>query len=375
MFGPQGVVVLVFLVLAFAGLAWVLARRGPLALRVPAGALAFVVAAVFGMATVNRYYDYYESWGDLFGDLSGASDGVQALPPAAGRALATGGRRADRGMLADVALPGARSGIARDGLVYLPPQYFQPAYARARFPVLELLHGSPGQPSDWQTGLRVENAFRRVLHDHEARPAILVMPDINGAQAGRTGSQCLDQPGGPRDDTYLSADVPADVAARFRVRPGRSFGVAGFSEGGFCAADLALRHPGVFAAAGSMSGYFQPLPEHGTDLFRGNAAARLANDPLWLASRPARRLPAFWLMAGGADRGDVESARIFRSVLVAHGGRVPLVTIPHARHTFAAWKPAVPRLLAWITGRLPSVAPCPGARAPGHGAPVTCRGT
>jgi hypothetical protein len=35
----------------------------------------------------------------------------------------------------------------RHGLVYLPPEYFHRSFAATRFPVVELLHGSPGTPT------------------------------------------------------------------------------------------------------------------------------------------------------------------------------------------------------------------------------------
>jgi enterochelin esterase-like enzyme len=361
-FGPQSVVVLLALVAAFVGLAFGLARRGLLVLRIGSGALAFVIASVFGMALVNRFYDYYQSWGDIYNDLSGHQPGVAALPPLGGKSLQPSGNRAKVGLLVSTELVGARTGIDRDGLVYLPPEYFQTRYLHADFPVLELFHGSPGQPSDWQTGLHTTETFRKLLSKNKARPAILVMPNINGSMGGETGSQCLDQPGGQRNDTYLSQDVPADIATSFRAEPvGVHWGAAGFSEGGFCAANLALRHPGVFSLAGVMSGYYQPLPELGQDPFGGNAQARLANDPIWQITQaaPGVRLPAFWLMAGDADRSDVQDAKLFKSVLAAHGQTAPLITTPRAGHTFAAWTPALPKLLTWATARLgpPTIPP------------------
>jgi hypothetical protein len=353
-FGPQSILLLVLLVTGFAGLAYVLARPGMLTLRIGAGVLSFVVAAVFGTACVNRFYGYYQSWTDLFNDVAGQQPGVVALPPEGGRLLSAGSDRARNGLLVDTQLGGAQSAIIRNGLVYLPPQYFQPQFAKTTFPVLELLHGSPGHPSDWQTGLHLTETYQRLLTRHQARPALLVLPDINGSQGGRTGSQCLDLPKGPQDDTYLSKDVPSDIVQRFRADPiGPHWGVAGFSEGGFCAANLALRHPRTYGLAGSMSGYFQPLPERGADPFLGDAQLRLANDPLWLASRitPYEQVPGFWLMAGASDRGDVDSARTFQSVLNRHE-QTQLVMIARARHTFAAWNPALPKLLTWATDRL-----------------------
>jgi enterochelin esterase-like enzyme len=354
-FGPQSWLVLILLVAAFCGLAYLLACKSNIFLRVGAGALSFVVAAVFGMALVNKFYDYYQTWSDLYNDLTGNEPGVAALPPAGGKQLENKGNRDKTGLLVSTSLAGPKSGVTRTGLVYLPPEYFKPQFASARFPVVELFHGSPGQPSDWQTGLHTTETFKNLLAEKKAKPAVLVMPNINGNQGGATGSQCLDQPKGVQNDTYLSQDVPADVISQFRVEQvGAHWAVAGFSEGGFCAANLALRHPQVYSAAGVMSGYFQPLPEGGRDPFHGDAQARLANDPLWLASRTTSyaNLPAFWLMAGSSDRGDVEEAQLFRSVLVAHGQTPPFVKIPRARHTFAAWNPALPKMLGWITDRV-----------------------
>jgi dienelactone hydrolase len=354
-FGPQSAVVLLLLVAAFGGLAYGMARRGRLLLRLGSGVLAFAIASVFGMALVNRFYDYYQTWGDLYNDLAGHQPGLAALPPTGGRALAPGGERAKNGLLVSAPIGGSKSGISRDGLVYLPPEYFQPQFADVKFPVLELMHGSPGRPTDWQTGLHLTETYKDLLAKKKAKPAILVVPDINGTAGGATGSQCLDHPGGVQNDTYLSQDVPADVIGKFRAQPvGAHWGVAGFSEGGFCAANLALRHPQVYAVSGVMSGYFQPLPERGVDPFHGDAQARLANDPMWLLSRTSvgGPIPSFWLMAGSSDRGDTMEAQLFKSVLLQHGENAPLVLIPRARHTFAAWNPALPKLLTWATERL-----------------------
>lgn len=359
MFGPQSTLVLLVLIVAFGGLAYLMSRRGMMALRLGSGALAFTVAAVFGMAVVNRFYDYYQTWGDLYNDMLGHPAGLAALPPSGGKKLPPTGENVKNGLLVNAPLGGPKTGLSRDGLVYLPPEYFQPQYATAKFPVLELLHGSPGKPTDWLTGLHVTETYRNLLANKKAKPAILVMPDINGTAGGGTGSQCLDHPGpgGVQNDTYLSQDVPADVIGKFRAEPvGPHWAVAGFSEGGFCAANLSLRHPQIYGAAAVMSGYFQPLPERGVDPFGGDAKARLANDPLWLLSRtpPGGRLPAFWLMAGSSDRGDTQEAKLFQSVLISHGQHTPLELVPRARHTFAAWNPALPKLLTWATDRVSS---------------------
>jgi S-formylglutathione hydrolase FrmB len=57
--------------------------------------------------------------------------------------------------------------------------------------------------------------------------------------------------------------------------------IAGLSAGGYGAADIGLRHPGVFGAIESWSGYFTPLRD---GPFKGADKAQLAaNDPSQLA--------------------------------------------------------------------------------------------
>src|SRR5256886_11378141 len=52
----------------------------------------------------------------------------------------------------------------------------------------------------------------------------------------------------------LAVDLPAQVARMLRVsRPGPAWAVAGYSEGGFCAANMALRYPHRYGFAGVRS--------------------------------------------------------------------------------------------------------------------------
>jgi len=77
-FEPQGAGFFLLLMVVFGGLlVWVaLARQ--LVFRVLAACLAFLPAMVFGVAAVNRYYDYYQTWGGMINDLT--SQGAGNLP-------------------------------------------------------------------------------------------------------------------------------------------------------------------------------------------------------------------------------------------------------------------------------------------------------
>jgi enterochelin esterase-like enzyme len=325
---------------------------------------------VFGVLAVNKYYGYYQTWGAMVTDLTHADASAATQVPevrlaADSRSSTLDGSRPHlelaqrQGYLVRTAVTGPRSGITRVVYIYLPPQYFQPAYRAYRFPVIELIHGQPGVPQDWVTVVGVTRVFDRLLARERAQPAVLVMPDANGGD--RISLQCLNQVGGPQDLTYLAADLPARVAHMLRVAwPGPAWAVAGYSEGGFCAANMALRYPHRYGFAGVLSGYFAPLDNQlaGTGRpvspFAGDDRLREENTPLdELPNLPAAApIPRFWLAAGAADGQDVFSAERFWRELRSRQPGAPLTLTPGSGHTMTTWRAQIPSMLTWMTPRL-----------------------
>jgi len=366
MLEPQSTVLFVLLIVIFGALMWrIIAGRGVL-LRVLAAGLAFVTAMLFGVLGVNRYYGYYQTWNALLADLThqspDAASGVPHVKLASGSQAGTlDGNHSDleqaqqQGYLLRLTVAGQRSHVTRTVYVYLPPQYFQPAYQAYRFPAIELIHGQPGGPQDWVTVVGVTYAFRHLLAERLARPAVLVMPDANGGN--QISLQCLNQAGGPQDLTYLAVDLPNQMARTLRVlRPGPAWGVAGYSEGGFCAANMALRYPHRYGLAGVLSGYFTPLDNQlaGSRLvspFGGSSRLREQNTPLEEIQRlPATAvIPRFWLAAGASDGQDVANAERFWLELRSRQPNVPLTLTPGSGHSMTTWRAEVPSLLTWMT--------------------------
>lgn len=370
--GPSGPLVVLALLAGYVLCAWGLSRAAHRPRQVLAATGALLSGVLLGVSAVNAYFDYYRSWGALWSDLSsdnGTGTAPVVLPPRPGPArppqpapsTATGtpgtaggsapgaaavvlSARPDPrpGRLVALSLPGAGAGLRhRQGLVWLPPQYGESAYRSVRFPVVVLLHGDPGLPSSWTHGLDVPRAMQAQTAAGSTAPVVVVMPDVRG----RPDQQCLDAPDAPALDDYLSRDLPADLTRDLRVTaPGATWAVAGLSEGGFCAAHLALRHPGVYGAAGVMDGYFRPLP--GTGAHR--AAADPADDPTaLLRALPAGApVPAFWVMAGTGNPPDYRAAVRF-ALLLRQREDLRLVTVVHGRHTTPAWRAALPDLLHW----------------------------
>ena len=90
MLEPQGTLFLILLLLAFGGLITWVALARQVVFRVIAACLAFIPAMVFGIFAVNKYYDYYQTWGALYSDLSGQTTSIPHLT-AAGLGKGTAG--------------------------------------------------------------------------------------------------------------------------------------------------------------------------------------------------------------------------------------------------------------------------------------------
>jgi enterochelin esterase-like enzyme len=344
--------------------------------RVLAACLAFVPAMLFGIAAVNKYYDYYQTWGAVASDFT--NQGVQTLPnvPAfAGGSskqfdgalglLVNRGEAAQTGYLFQTTVTGKLSHIKRTVYVYLPPQYFQKAYAHYKFPAIELLHGSPGAPNDWINVMNVIPTFTDLIASHQADPAVLVVPDSDGGP--RYSLQCLNAVNGIQDGTFVAEDVPNYIASHVRVQePGKAWGISGYSEGGFCSANIALQNPTRYGFAGVLSGYFAPSLNqapidnkpgnfpHRIDPFEGNRALRLKNTPQKYiqALSAGTHIPEFWLAAGHLDSPDVVAAENFRQLLLLRQPVIPLDIVANGSHDATVWRSAVRPMLIWMTPQL-----------------------
>jgi putative tributyrin esterase len=128
--------------------------------------------------------------------------------------------------------------------VILPADYKRGSSKAKRYPVLYLLHGLGGSAADWVSE-------RAHLADYAASyPFIVVVPE--GKDAWYTDSATAPN---EKFESYFIEELIPDVDRRFRTiaaREGRA--VAGLSMGGYGSLKFALKHPELFAFAGSMSG-------------------------------------------------------------------------------------------------------------------------
>ena len=344
MLGPDSRLLTALLIIVSAALLAAVIRFRLLPVKILCGALSILVAMVGGIAAVNYYYGYYTSWGELWADFHGGNGDLGTI------AAATSTSAVESGRISWVNLPGKLSGYDRRALVYLPPQYGQPQYARVAFPVVELFHGTPGSPLAWDTVLHIDQVANTLIAKHEIGPMILVMPSINGA--GHDDQDCVNGPA-VYDDTYLTKDVRADMFAHYRVsHDPYEWGMGGYSSGGYCAANLALRHRGSFGAAAIIEGYFRAADGPAAKALNYSQPLEVANSPLFLAERLTANtspLPAFWIAAGVHDS-DYKPAGMFAAAM-DRIERVPMFRL-NANDSANAWSAALPTALTWMWQQL-----------------------
>lgn len=128
-------------------------------------------------------------------------------------------------------------------------------YSNAKnYPVVYLLHGYSGTYAGWAKA-------KAVLESADTYDQIIVCAD------GGYGSWYWDSPVDPsfKYETYISHELVAWVDKKYSTIQGpKGRAIAGLSMGGHGALYLAIKHPDVFGATGSMSGGvdIRPFPNN-----------------------------------------------------------------------------------------------------------------
>jgi S-formylglutathione hydrolase FrmB len=242
----------------------------------------------------------------------------------------------------------------RDAYVWVPPGWF--ALSQPKLPVIVMLHGTPGEPSDWTRAGFADSTARAFAEQNNGMAPILVVPDVNGSFADDT--ECVNGSRFGDVETYLTQDVPRFTQQQFNpsTSPG-SMAVAGLSEGGTCAVMLALTNPKELPTLASYSGYASPTyqgdnaQQTTTDLFGGSQANYQAHDPTYLLVHQRFDGVAGWFESDLQDGDLVQAAQTLVS-LATHAGVDTCLAEPPGTHSFGFWQAAFQHSLPWLSWRL-----------------------
>ena len=251
------------------------------------------------------------------------------------------------GKLASLTIPDPVAKVTHQTLVWTPPEYRQARYAHTKFPVLMFLPGQPSTPSVVFQHYNFGSIAGRAIASGQVHPFVAVFPPLMTNPPRDT--ECTNVPGGPQALTWLTHSVPQALVKQYRVvAPGPQWSVMGWSTGGFCAAKLALGHPGLFGAAASFGGYFEPLTDSTTgNLFHGNVALKQANSPLALYRRYGMRGERLLIIAGRQDSGSWSTAApMIQATRGAKG--VSYIAFPVGGHNYRNYRAYLAPALMWI---------------------------
>jgi S-formylglutathione hydrolase FrmB len=201
--------------------------------------------------------------------------------------------------------------------------------------VLYLLHGFPGRPLAFLTTVQMGIVDDALTAKHRAQPLILVMPFgststftdeewVNGAVPGNHWG------------TFVSRDLVRFVGAHFRtIASAKGRAIAGLSEGGYGAIDIALHHPREFSVVQSWSRYMRP--DKLRSIFGSELRLVPANDPRLLLPQFAPQLRRSGRTGSTRlDRPPAEPERRLRAssrLHIAHRYR-----LVYGGHNWAIWR-------------------------------------
>jgi putative tributyrin esterase len=171
-----------------------------------------------------------------------------------------------------------------------------------RFPVLYLLHGLYGDYLNWDTRTGLQNYAQNLR-------LLIVMPDAGDSWYTNSATVRAD-----KFEDYVAKDLISEIDDKFpTIRNRDARAIAGLSMGGYGAIKLALKYPGLFVFAGSLSGalnagqnLYAQRPEFRAKLLEvfgpEGSTARADNNVFLLVSAPRQtRDPYFYLACGTSD--------------------------------------------------------------------------
>lgn len=241
-------------------------------------------------------------------------------------------------------LDGKISGVKGDVMVWLPPQYDDPAYKDKKFPVVELIPGIPGTGKSWFQGLKAHEVLEPLMKQGKVQPFVLVSP--RAMLLGNADTGCANIPGKVNADSWFSVDVRKMVTDNFRVTDeARSWGVAGYSAGAYCAAKLAVLHPDRYSAAVSLSGYNDPGQEPSSLVAQDPELRRTHNLKALLQAAPTPPPVALW-MSGAEQDGylsGMDLKALAKSPTTVHAEKVT------GGHNLESWSKQLPQTFDWLS--------------------------
>jgi len=261
-----------------------------------------------------------------------------------------------RGSVSTMAFPAPWTGGSATQLriaIYLPPGY---ASSTHRDPVIYEAPFDLG--SGWSKSVAITSILDELIDAGRMPPTIAVfIPEKGGPFAD---AECANSADGREwMDRFIVSTVVPWVDREFRTIPSPAArAVMGFSQGGFCAAELALRHPDLFANAIAFSGYYQAGIRTGQTaeaavVYGSDPAARTSSSPDILVGRlPSGVAHTLFFELNAKPSEPFYGSQYVEFSSLLHAAGVPVALFPSASgHAWDTVRDESPIVLATLAER------------------------
>jgi S-formylglutathione hydrolase FrmB len=324
-----------------------------------------VFALASTLITINRNGQFYASWGDLFGSknqLEKIAVAPDLLAQISGKDIKQARKTAGGSLIFREVIKGEQSKISDVVYVVLPPKIAMQMEANPASPsvgsdyqVVELFPGYPGVPQTWIGSMAGITTLENLENSGAVQNTIAIIPAINVSPGVDT--ECLNFAGGAQVENWLTHDMRT-FATKFIGIDNRPWSSFGYSTGGWCATEVAIRHPDLYNSAVSLAGYFKPLFSAGIN--KREKRSLQGEYDLISTLKKAPTSVRLMIIASKKDKFTNLAAKNFMS---AANGLIPIryVPIPIGGHNTNVWKPFVATAFQWINQQNPVAAPLPTA--------------
>ncbi len=302
---------------------------------------------------LNKFGNFYASWSDLLGlnnDLSKVAISPQALASISASDVRNARRTPNGSLIFKEIITGATSKVSDHVYVVTSPsisKIFESSISPqlpTNYQVVELFPGYPGVPETWIGTLHGIETMEKMELAGQIPPTIAIIPAINVVRGLDT--ECLNIPGTSQVETWLTADMKS-FAQKFIGIDDRKWTSFGYSTGGWCAAELAIRHTAQYGQAISLAGYFTPSFSAGVN--KRERKVLLDDYDLAKIVKSQTLNPNLLIMFSKSDKFSYSSMNKFIEK-VGNSIPVKLIEIPHGGHNIKVWQPFVRTGFQWLAG-------------------------
>ena len=297
--------------------------------------------------SVNNYGNFYISFDDLLGHQSIAVEQSNKIPTFGISLddLRNAEFNLDGSAVIKRTIVGKDSGIKSEVYLGLPRSYVQALRTHVmpskNYRVIEFLPGYPGHPLAWIHGIRVMREIESQVGQGKLPEFIAVFPPIN--ISANFDAECMDFTSGPKIETWLSKDVVTFVNQYLNLTAS-TWGISGYSTGGWCATMLAIKHREQYSMVGSIAAYYNPALSRKISKYERDRQRLEYNLDNYLQDER----PVDFFIVDSVD--DSESHPSTKKFIEKITGKFDLTTVKlrNSGHNLEAWKKVIPTMLRWF---------------------------